>query len=97
MRRYKVRILPSAQNDLVLARNWYKQHNPGLPKRFIQQVNLSVERIREAPFVYAVRYEGVRIANINIFPYAIHYFIDELTSVVVIISLFHLHRKPFWE
>ena len=68
MQRYKVRILPSAQNDLVQARKWYRQHNPGLPKRFIQQLNLSVERIQKAPFVYAIRYAEVRIANINIFP-----------------------------
>ncbi len=92
MKRYKVRILPSAYNDLTHARDWYRQHNPILPKRLSEQVNLSVERIRENPFAHTIRYKEVRIANLNIFPYAIHYLLDE--STVTIIAIHHTAISP---
>lgn len=92
MKRYKIRLLPSAYNDLRQARDWYKQHNSILPKRLSQQVNLSVARISENPFAHAIRYKEVRIANINIFPYAVHYLIDD--NMVVIIAIHHTAISP---
>jgi plasmid stabilization system protein ParE len=92
MRRYRVRILPSAYNDLSEARNWYRQHNPDLPKRFLTQVNLSIDRIRQSPYAYAIRYKQVHIANVNIFPYAIHYLITEET--IVVIAIHHSAMSP---
>jgi plasmid stabilization system protein ParE len=92
MKRYKVRILPSAYNDLKSARSWYRQHSPLLPKRLSQLVNRSIERIRQTPFAHAVRYQEVRIANINIFPYAIHYFLEENT--IIIIAIHHTAISP---
>jgi len=92
MKQYKVRLLPSAYDDLKHAREWYRQHNPLLPKRLTQQVNLSVARIRETPFAHAIRYKEVRVVNINVFPYAIHYLLTDNT--VVIIAIHHTAISP---
>lgn len=92
MKRYKVRILPSAYRDLREARSWYRQHNSELPKRLALQVKLSIERIRQTPFAYTIRYQEVRIANVNVFPYAIHYFLQEDT--VIIIAIHHTALNP---
>jgi len=92
MKHYKIRLLPSAYNDLKQARSWYRQHNPVLPKRLSQQINISIERIGENPFAHAIRYKEVRIANINIFPYAVHYLIDE--HIVIIVAIHHTAISP---
>jgi plasmid stabilization system protein ParE len=92
MARHKVRIQPLAYDDLRQARNWYRQHNADLPKRLSQQVKLSVERIRELPLAHAIRYKNVRIASINVFPYAIHYLLKENT--VIIIAIHHTAISP---
>jgi hypothetical protein len=94
MKRYNVSILPSAYNDLKQTRDWYRQHNHDLPKQLTQQVNLSIECIRTAPFAYAIRYKDIHIANINVFPYAIHYFIIENTSTVIVIAIHHTAISP---
>lgn len=92
MKRYKVRILPSAYNDLRQARSWYRQHNSDLPKRFSQQVTITVSRIKETPLAYAVRYKDVHIANVNIFPYAVHYII--FGETILIIAIHHTALSP---
>ena len=92
MRRYKVSILPSAYEDLQTARMWYRQRNPELPKRLTQQVRLSISRISDAPFAYAIRYNDVRIANVNIFPYAVHYLVKE--DSIIVLAIHHTAISP---
>jgi len=77
MKRYKVRMLPLARLDIIKVRKWYKQHSQLLPQRFAEQVHLAIERIRETPLAYAIRYNQTRIAYINVFPYGIHFFVAE--------------------
>ena len=45
------------------------------------------------PFAYSVRYRNVRIAHTEIFPYNIHFYIDEEKSHIVIIGIVHNKRK----
>jgi hypothetical protein len=89
---YNITILPSAHQDMREARAWYRQHTEDLPKRLMQQIRLGIAKIRATPFAYAIRYQEVHIANINIFPYAIHYLIVEDT--VVVIGVFHTAINP---
>jgi hypothetical protein len=93
MKRYKVHLISAAYHDLNDARNWYRKINPELPKKLNQQVKLSVERIRSLPTAYATRYHNVRIANIAVFPYAIH-FIIEAPDTIIIIAVHHTAINP---
>jgi hypothetical protein len=45
------------------------------------------------PSAFAVRYKNVRIAHTKIFPYNIHYYIDEIKVQVVIIGIVHNKRN----
>jgi len=89
---YKVVILPLARQDILEARVWYKDKSVDLPKRFVQQLKSVVERLRIRPQVHAVRYKNVRIANLSVFPYAVHYTIEE--NIVVILAVFHVALNP---
>ncbi len=93
---YSIRILPSAYKDLRQARDWYRQHNAELPKRFTHQVRSSLDHVKIAPFAHTIRYKDVRIANMSIFPYAIHYIIRGY--VIVVIAIHHIAISPEkWE
>jgi plasmid stabilization system protein ParE len=94
MRRYKIRLLPSANDDLKNARNWYKQHNALLPGKFKQQVQDGIERIKVNPYAFAVRYKNVHIAKLNIFPYAIHYLVNEEAETVIVLAIHHTALSP---
>lgn len=92
MKEYKVRLLPAAYNDLQEARSWYQQINPELPKRFTQQLKTTIAKIRALPTAHALRYKQVRIANLAVFPYAVHFLIE--TDTVIILAIHHTAIDP---
>ena len=93
MKRYKVHLIPAAYNDLNDARAWYRKISPELPKRLNHHVKIEMEQIRTLPTAHAIRYHNVRIANISVFPYAIH-FILESSNTVVVIAVHHTAINP---
>jgi len=87
-------ILPLAKQDIREAALWYNSQSAGLGKRFTAEVRERVLFIRQNPKAFVVRYDDVRTAVLNIFPFMIHYIIDEPNKTVVIISVFHTSREP---
>jgi len=45
------------------------------------------------PTAYAMRYRNIRIAHTKVFPYNIHFYIDETKAQVVIIGIVHNKRN----
>ena len=97
MKSYKIIFLSDALSDLKEANKWYNKQQSGLGKRLVADVRLSVSAIRQNPFIGSVKYMSIRTVSCSTFPYSIHYSIDELKGIVIITSIFHLHRNPFWE
>ena len=96
MNRRKVKIIPAAYADLKEARDWYREQQADLPKRFTLQVKVTIERLRTLPVSNAIRYKGVRIANIPVFPYAIHYLLEN--EKIIILAIHHTAINPSgWE
>lgn len=93
MKRYKVHLIPAAYKDLEDARAWYRKINPELPKRLNYQIKIAMEQIRSLPAGYAIRYQNVRIANIAVFPYAVHFIIED-PGTVVVIAMHHTAIDP---
>jgi hypothetical protein len=92
MKEYKARLLPAAYNDLQEARSWYQQINTELPKQFSHQLQITITKIRALPTAHAVRYKQVRIANLPVFPYAVHFLIE--TDFVIILAIHHTAIDP---
>ncbi len=98
MKRYKVQLLPSAYKDLREARSWYRQKNPNLPRQLNLHLKSAIEGINIAPYANAIRYRDVRICNLKVFPYAIHFCINENINTVLIIAIHHTAMNPeIWE
>ena len=92
MNRYKLHLIPEAYNDLKGARDWYRKQIPALPKRLNLQVKIIMEHLRSLPTVQAIRYNNVRIANIGVFPYAIHYVI--VNDSIIVLAIHHTAINP---
>jgi len=91
--KHKYHILPSAQEEFTLAREWYQQQLVrGLSNRFAQAVKICILKIRSNPYAHAIRYKNVRIAHTDKFPYAIHFYLDN--NVIVITSIIFQGRNP---
>jgi plasmid stabilization system protein ParE len=91
---YKIVILPSAKQDIKEAASWYNAQQKGLGKKFTAQVRKKTKFIQENPEATAVRYDDIRTAVLEVFPFMIHYFIEESQKTVVITSVLHTSRNP---
>jgi len=90
---YKALYLDEVQIDIFIAKQWYAEQQKGLDTKFVASVKETLSNILEMPLVYAVRYKNVRIAHTKIFPYNIHFYIDETKAQVVIIGIVHNRRN----
>jgi len=90
---YKYYIIPPAREEFRLAREWYQQLKvKGLSNRFSQSVKDTVTRIQSNPYAFAVRYKNVRIAHTEVFPYALHFYLDNDT--IIITAVIFQGRNP---
>ena len=95
---YSSVILPLAKEDIREAALWYNQQSRGLGKRFTNEVRDRVKFIRQNPTACNIRYDQVRTAVLKVFPFMIHYIIDETTKTVIISAVLHTSRNPEeWE
>jgi len=90
---YSAFYLDEVKNDIVSAKQWYAEQQEGLETRFVSAVKEVVANILRMPSAYAVRYRNVRIAHTKIFPYNIHFYVDEPQAQIVIIGIIHNKRN----
>ncbi|MCD4681595.1 MAG: type II toxin-antitoxin system RelE/ParE family toxin [Bacteroidales bacterium] len=58
------------------------------------QVREKVQFLQRNPKAHNIRYENVRTAVLNVFPFMIHYSIDEKNQIVVVLAVLHTSRNP---
>jgi hypothetical protein len=91
---YKVIILPIAKQDIKEAAIWYNKKQKGLGKRFTLQIRKKISLIKQEPFAAAIRYDEVKSAVLDVFPYMVHYTIDESEKLIIISAVLHTSRNP---
>lgn len=91
---YRVVLLKVAKDDVKGAACWYEDKQDKLGKKFLKDVRQITGLIRRNPYGYAIRYDDVRTAVLDIFPFMIHYRIDEYSKVVIIAAVLHTSRTP---
>jgi plasmid stabilization system protein ParE len=80
--------------DVREAKAWYFKQQKGLEKKFAADVKECIARLQKNPLHYEIKHRQVREAYCSVFPYAIHFYIDEPGKRVVIIAIVHQHRDP---
>jgi plasmid stabilization system protein ParE len=95
---YKSIILLLAKEDIREAAKWYNKQQKGLGKRFTTEVRENVHFIRQNPKASNARYNNVRTAVLNVFPFMIHFTVDEKNKTIIITAVLHTSRDPeIWE
>src|SRR5438067_1664668 len=90
---YRLSYFREVKQDIIEAKNWYSSQQQGLEKRFAIDIKKAALRLRSNPHIHAVRYKKTRVAHPDVFPYAIHFYIDEVLKRVVIIGIVHTSRE----
>ena len=91
---YKSVILPLAKEDIREAALWYNKRQNGLGKKFTAEVREKVHFIRQNPKASNIRYNSVRTAVLNVFPFMVHFTIDEKNKTVIVSAVLHTSRDP---
>jgi plasmid stabilization system protein ParE len=91
-----VEFLDEAELELVAAAQWYESKQPGLGKRFRDDVAHVTACIAEDPFLWREREGGYRRVDCPVFPYYIPYFIR--AEKIIIAAVAHSRREPgYWK
>lgn len=93
MKKYAVFYLDEVKNDLLFAKQWYAREQEGLDERFVLAVKEAIANIVKMPSAYAIRYKDVRIAHTKVFPYNVHFYIDEGKKQIIITGIVHNKRS----
>jgi len=91
---YNSIILPLAKEDIKEAAKWYSKRQDGLGKRFTAEVREKVHFIRQNPKAFNVRYDCIRTAVLNVFPFMVHFTLDESNETIIITAVLHTSRTP---
>lgn len=91
---YRVVLLTVAKSDVKDAASWYEGKQDKLGKKFLADVRQIIGLIKRNPFGYAVRYDDVRAAVLDGFPFMIHYQMDEPNKLIIVAAVLHTSRNP---
>lgn len=91
---YSFLFLDEVLVDIQEAKFWYKQQKAGLEISFANVVQEAISKLILSPKAYAIRYKNIRIAHTKIFPYNIHFYINQSQKQVIIIGIVHNRKNP---
>jgi plasmid stabilization system protein ParE len=95
MKRPLLDLHPEAVWEARAARAWYERRSPAAAKAFVEELEAALERILDAPEMYATYLHGTRRCLLRRFPYLVVYRTTETT--VQVIAVAHGRRKPgYW-
>jgi len=94
---FKVIINKSAIKDIAKAIEYYEKQNDGLGNRFKKLVDEYIQAIEINPN-YGIRYDNVRCLPIKVFPYMIHYSINNKNKTIRIYAILNTKLNPnIWQ
>jgi ParE toxin of type II toxin-antitoxin system, parDE len=94
MKKYTLVFTPEAIQEIRLVADWYNQQQKGLGKRFTIRLKKELDSLKPNPFSRSVRYDDVRFAVTDTFPYAAHYTINEEDHIIVIQAVIAFTQDP---
>ncbi|MEO6167607.1 MAG: hypothetical protein ABIO46_14460 [Chitinophagales bacterium] len=90
--KYSLLISAFAELDLLDAMTWYEEQRTGLGSELELSLDAAFSFIQRNPLGFQIRYDDVRIAFINRFPYGVHFVIEK--NHIMVIGIYHTSRNP---
>jgi len=82
MVKYKLVVTPKAIIEIQDAIDYYNSKKESLGRRFFDEMERQLNAISKNPQYRSIRYDSIRMARFNKFPYAIHYEIQQEKIIV---------------
>jgi plasmid stabilization system protein ParE len=89
---WKLLVKSSAESDILDGFVDYEQCLEGLGERFLDEVNISFDRIESNPYLYQEIEEGIRRSITHTFPYIVFYTIEK--DMIFVLAVIHAAQDP---
>jgi plasmid stabilization system protein ParE len=87
-----IEFRPEAVADVVEARRWYEEQEPGLGEGFGESLEEIIDRIFSMPRMYPVVDGGTRRGKLRKFPFLIYYRV--VADRIEVLAVLHGSRDP---
>ena len=85
-----------AEQELEDGIAYYDLQQKNLGNEFKTLIGNTIKNIKAFPLLYPIIKPPVHRVVTRRFPYSIFYLIEKADNVIVILSIAHQHRKPFY-
>ncbi len=90
---YYIEISEDAKYDIKDTLDYYADISMSLKNKFEDELTKSIELILKNPLHYQVRYKEIRVIFTEVFPFGIHYIIEN--EFIYVLKI--LHTKKFFK
>jgi plasmid stabilization system protein ParE len=91
---YQVVLTPFAIQDISETAFWYRDKKESLGKAFTQKIRESINIIKNNPKAFPIRYDEIRTALVETFPFMIPYLINDEENQILVLAVYHTSRNP---
>lgn len=91
---YALNFSRLAAQDLREICDWYDDQTLGLTDKFLDELQILIEKIAENPEHFAEKESGARMALLRRFPYKVFFMVNERHAKVRVIAVIHRARSP---
>jgi plasmid stabilization system protein ParE len=96
MPQYKIKYVPEALEEIKHIVEHYNSLSAGLGNRFKQHLLAAVKALKNNPNYNSFRYDEVRFAVVDKFPYAAHYTVDGTLVKIQAVLAFKQNPDNNW-
>ena len=93
VRKFSVTVEPRALDEIQETIYYYESLSGGLGEKFYQELDSYLETLQVSPF-FQIRYKNVRCLPLKVFPYMIHFTVDERSGIVYVHAVINCHKNP---
>lgn len=90
---FEIILSEKAKEDVDKAFNYYNQKQDGLGNKFAADLGTALQTLEKNPF-FRIRYKEFRCLPLDVFPYMLHYIVDEKHSEVIIYGIINTSLNP---
>ena len=96
MPKFSIKYAPEALQEIKQIVEYYNRLSAGLGNRFNQQLLAAIKALKNNPHYNSFRYDEVRLAVVDKFPYAAHYTVDGMLVKIQAVLAFKQNPDNNW-
>ena len=90
--KYAIVISDEARKNIANASLYYHKISPVLKDSFLEKVIQTINLLQNNPKHYQFRYKNIHIANIERFPFSVHFIMED--TIIYVLKV--LHQKQYY-